>query len=193
MATKAKKKMVKKAPMVTTRAEKIRKDVEKQVREGLDRAINLLPPVPRKAVKDATVNVEKFRKTAEKQVRQGLAEATANVGKLRKTAEKQVRQGIDQAIGMIPPAQKKAFKTATTNLATARKDFRKRAEKLVAEVQDRTETIVGDVQERFAKVVEPVTRRLDVASRADVERLRTRLDHIERRIESQLRSTRSAA
>jgi len=106
------------------------------------------------------------------------------LSELQRVAEKQVRKGVDQAIEMLPPAPRKSVKQLQANVDRARHDFRKRSEKLVAEMRKRTEHLAANVQKRIENVVTPLTKGLDVASRAEVERLRRRLEHLEHRIES---------
>jgi len=103
---------------------------------------------------------------------------------LQRAAEKQVRKGVDQAIELLPPAPRKSVKQFQANVERARHDFRKRSEKLVAEVRKRTEHLAANVQKRIEDAVTPLTKGLDVASRTEVDRLRRRLEHLERRLES---------
>jgi BMFP domain-containing protein YqiC len=113
--------------------------------------------------------------------RKGLPQ---RIGELQREAEKRFNKGWDRAMELLPPAPRKAVKQFTTNVERARHDLRKRGDKVVADVRKRTESLTADVQKRIEGAVTPLTRRLDVASRSEVERLRRRLDHLERRIES---------
>ena len=139
------------AKTVTKRVAGVRKDAEKQIRTGMDRALNALPPAPRKAVKEFTANVEKTQNKLVKRA-EGLAKD------MRKRAE-----------GLV-------------------KDFSKRAEGVLKTVNKRTEGVTATIEKRFDGVVKPLTKRLDVASRSEVDRLRKRIEHLERRIETKSHS-----
>jgi len=117
------------------------------------------------------------------------------IATVRKTAEKRVNEGWERAMELLPPEPRKAVKRLTATVERTRHDLRKRAEKRVTEARKRAEKAVGtvrkraeglveEVHERAEKVVTPLVRRLDVASRADIERLRKRLEHVERRLET---------
>ena len=106
------------------------------------------------------------------------------INELQRRVEKRVRQGWDEAIELLPPAPRKAAQRLTANVERARHDLRKQADQLVADARKRAERLSGEVQKRVEDVVAPLTSRLDVASRTEVERLRKRVHELERRIES---------
>src|SRR5262245_57322480 len=101
---------------------------------------------------------------------------------LQRTVEKQMRKRLDQATDLLPPAPRKAVKRLTANVDRARDDLRKRGDKMVSEARKRVERFGAEVQKRLEGVVSPLTDRLDVASRSEVERLRKRLHELERRV-----------
>ena len=84
----------------------------------------------------------------------------------------------------MPPAPRKAVKRLTANVDRVRHDLVKRGDKLATDVRKRAERLGTDLQKRIEGVVTPLTHRLDVASRADVDRLRKRLHELERRMEA---------
>lgn len=107
------------------------------------------------------------------------------IGELQRTVEKEVRRRWDEATELLPPAPRKAVKRLTANVDRVRHDLVKRGDQLAAEARKRAERLGTDLQKRIEGVVTPLTHRLDVASRADVDRLRKRLHELERRMESQ--------
>lgn len=107
------------------------------------------------------------------------------IGQLQRTVEKEVLKRWEEATDMLPPAPRKAVKRLSANVDRVRHDLVKRGDKLAANVRRRAERIGTDLQKRIEGVVTPLTHRLDVASRADVDRLRKRLHELERRMESQ--------
>ena len=106
------------------------------------------------------------------------------IGELQRTVEKEVRKRFEEATDLLPPAPRKAVKRITANVDRVRHDFLKRGDKLAADVRKRAERMGADIQKRIEGVVTPLTQRLDVASRADVDRLRKRLHELERRMEA---------
>ena len=103
---------------------------------------------------------------------------------LQRTVEKELRKNWERATDMLPPAPRKAVKRMTANVERMQHDLQKRGDKLVADARKRAERLSTDVRKRFEEVVTPVTSRFDVASRAEVDRLRKRLHDLERRIET---------
>jgi polyhydroxyalkanoate synthesis regulator phasin len=106
------------------------------------------------------------------------------LGELQRAVEKEMRKRWEEATEMLPPAPRKAVKRLTANVDRMRHDLVKRGDKLAAEARKRAERLGTDLQKRIEGVVNPLTHRLDVASRADVDRLRRRVHDLERRIET---------
>jgi len=104
---------------------------------------------------------------------------------LQRTVGKELRKRWDEATDLLPPAPRKALKRLTGDMDRARKDLLRRGDKAVADVRSRAERLRGEVQKRLEGVIEPVTHRLDVASRAEFSRLQKRVHELERRIASQ--------
>ncbi len=106
------------------------------------------------------------------------------IGELQRTVEKEVRKRWEEATELLPPVPRKAVKRLTANVDRVRHDLVKRGDKLAAEARKRAERLGTDLQKRIGNVVTPLTNRFDVASRAEVDRLRKRLHELERRIEA---------
>jgi len=106
------------------------------------------------------------------------------IGELQRTIEKEAVKRWEKATELLPPAPRKAVKRLTANVDRVRHDLVKRGDKIATDVRKRAERFGTDLQKRIEGVVEPLTHRLDVASRADVDRLRKRLHELERRMES---------
>lgn len=103
---------------------------------------------------------------------------------LQRTVAKRLRKRWDEATDLLPPAPRKALKRLTGNVERARHDLVRRSDKAVADVRRRAERLRTEMQKRLEDVIEPITHRLDVASRADFTRLQKRVHDLERRIES---------
>ena len=106
------------------------------------------------------------------------------VAKLQRAAEKEMRKQWERVVEMLPPAVRKAAKRFTGDVDRARRDLRKRGERMIADARKARENFVAEAEKRFTTALTPVTRRLDIATRAEVERLRKRLEHVERRVQS---------
>ena len=111
-------------------------------------------------------------------------------GEFQTTVEKQFRKGLDQVEEMLPVEPRKAVKRLTADVDRMRHDLRKRGEtlrkrgeKMMADTRKRTERFAAEVQKRMEGAITPLTKNLDLASRTEVEKLRKRLEHLERRIE----------
>ena len=140
--------------------------------------------------------------TAKKKKVEGWTEALPRrLNEFQATVEKRVRKGLDQVTEMLPPEPRKAVKRMTAEVERVRTDLRKRGmtlrkrgekmvadtrkrgDKVLAETRKRGERLTAEFQKRMEGAITPLTKTLDLASRTEVERLRKRLDHLERRME----------
>jgi vacuolar-type H+-ATPase subunit H len=104
------------------------------------------------------------------------------VNELQKTAEKTLRQGVERTFELLPPAPRKAVKGWVADLDKARTNLRKRTDKVLSDARKRVDRVTSDVQKRVEQAVSPVTRNFSFASRKDIDSLRKRVEHIERRL-----------
>jgi polyhydroxyalkanoate synthesis regulator phasin len=102
--------------------------------------------------------------------------------KFRTRVEKEVNKRFDRAIEMLPVQQRRAVKRFTADVERFGTRLQKRGDKLVATVRKRYEEATHDLEKRVEHAVKPWTHRLDLATRTDVERLRKRVEHLERRV-----------
>lgn len=82
--------------------------------------------------------------------------------------------------------------TVTGILKDARKlqdDLRKRAERALEELDDRRTRILALLEEQGAKLVETVVKRLNLATREDLQALAKRLHEIESRLDALVKKT----
>lgn len=100
------------------------------------------------------------------------------------TVEKRVRKGLEEVTELLPAAPRKAVERLTADVERMRHDLRKRGDKVLADTRKRTEQLTAEIQKRVEGAITPLVRSLDVASRSEVERLRKRLEHLERRVET---------
>jgi len=102
---------------------------------------------------------------------------------VRNEVEKATRQAFERAIELLPPAPRKQVRDLTHRIEKAGTELQKRVERTRSDVEKRGERLVAAVAERAEKALTPVVRRFDVASRAEVDRLRKRIVALEKRAE----------
>ncbi len=134
----------------------------------------------KKSIKSKSIpeRVEELQAAASKQVKDTLEFLAEEPRKIVAN----LRADLDKRGKKIGKDAEKAVRGLRSDIEKRTKDLSKRAEKAVDETRKRAESFATDVRKQVEKAVEPVATRLDVASRADVDRLRKRLDQIEKRI-----------
>jgi len=138
---------------------------------------------------------------AKKKKVEGWAGILPRLTELQANVEKRVREGLDQVTDLLPAESRKTVKRMTAEVDRMRNDLRKRGlnlrkrgdkmfadtrkrgDKVVTDTRKRAERFTAELQKRAEGAITPLTRGLDLASRSEVERLRKRLDHLEKRIE----------
>lgn len=76
----------------------------------------------------------------------------------------------------------KALRESRSTATKQRRAVEHRAERAFTDARRGVESLVQEVRGRVEKAVAPLSARLDVASRSDVESLRKRLDKVEKRV-----------
>ena len=102
--------------------------------------------------------------------------------KFQTRVEKEVTKRLDRAVAMLPTEQRRAVKRFTADVERFGTKLQKRGDKLMANVRKRYEEATHDMTKRVENAVKPWTHRLDLVTRADVDRLRKRVEHLERRV-----------
>lgn len=100
------------------------------------------------------------------------------VEELQAAAGRQMHEAID-FLGTEP---RRVAKQVRTGLTKRGRKLGRRAEHAVADVRTRAGSLAHDVRVQVEKAVEPLRARLDVATRAEVERLRKRVDVLEKKL-----------
>jgi hypothetical protein len=152
--------------------------LQKSAGNGWEEALKRLPTAQRKTVKEFTANVEKARVTLRKRAERLFKE----VGKRAEGAVKDVNKRTEKAAAQAQKRVEGAFAPLTKRAEGVLKDFEKRAEKASARVEKGLEGIVS-----------PLTKRLDLASRRDIDKLRKRIDLLEKRLVAKPKVTHTAA
>ena len=134
----------------------------------------------KKATKAKTLpeRIEEIQAAASKQ----MHEAIDFIGTEPRRVVDELRSELGKASKKLSHRAEKAVQDLRSDIDKRRKDLTKRADKAVKDTRKRAEAFAKDVRKQVEQAVEPVTTRLDVASRTDVDRLRKRLDQVEKRI-----------
>jgi polyhydroxyalkanoate synthesis regulator phasin len=93
-----------------------------------------------------------------------------------------LRAGLERTGRKLSQRAEKAAKSLRADVDKRRRDLTKRAEHVARDARKRAEAVVGDVRRQVESAVAPMTKRFDIASRSEVDRLRKRLDQLEKRL-----------
>ncbi|HVN83978.1 MAG TPA: hypothetical protein VMW17_03940 [Candidatus Binatia bacterium] len=112
-----------------------------------------------------------------------MAQLPKRMAAARRDVEKVTRQALERAIELLPPAPRKQVKELRHRLERAGTELQHQMKRTRHDVEKRGERLVANVTERAEKALAPLVRRLDVPSRAEVDRLRKRITALEKRAE----------
>jgi hypothetical protein len=99
----------------------------------------------------------------------------------RARTEKLVNKTWKQALELLPAGPRKRVKTAAARVEKRATDLQKRGERVLKNARRQGENLVSRVETRAVEAMKPIVRRLDIASRNDIERLSRRVAQLERR------------
>lgn len=99
----------------------------------------------------------------------------------RARTEKMVNRTWKQALDLLPPGPRKRVKAAVARVEKAATNLQKRGEKALKNARKQGENFIDRVETRAVEAAKPMVKRLDLASRHDVERLSRRVAQLERR------------
>ncbi len=105
-----------------------------------------------------------------------LREAQKEAAKLLQTMQERVND-------MLPPASRKRLAQLETRFGRVRKEVERVRTQALRQAETRARRAFDEVGQRATAAVRPVVALLDLASKADVERLRKRIGDLERRID----------
>jgi hypothetical protein len=145
------------------------------------------------AKRNATTIETLVRRDLPKQLRQA-----------RTRTEKLVNRTWKQALDLLPTGPRKRVKTAVARVDKAAANLQRRVDKAATNLQKRSEralknarkrseNLVDRVETRAVEVAKPIVKRLDIASRHDVERLSRRVAQLERRVSRKPKTRQHAA
>ena len=125
---------------------------------------------------------------ATKRTQKGLlAQLPKRVTAARHDVEKVTRKAFERAMEWLPAAPRKQVRELTHRIEKAGTELQRRVERTRHEAEKRGERLVATVTDRAEKALSPLVRRFDVASRAEVDRLRKRVAALEKRTEQPMK------
>jgi len=104
------------------------------------------------------------------------------VNSLQTQVTKQMREGWEEVLHRLPPEWRKAVKRLLAEVDHTSTAWMRRAERLVNTARKRLERMAARAEKQVTGAVEPISRRFDLPSRMEVDRLRRRIDQLERRM-----------
>lgn len=111
-----------------------------------------------------------------------LHEAIDFLGTGPRKVARELQADLEKTRRKLSQRAEKAAKTLQADVEKSRRDLAKRAGHAARDARRRVEAVAGNVRRQVEGAVAPVTKRLDVASRSEVDRLRKRLDQVEKRL-----------
>jgi poly(hydroxyalkanoate) granule-associated protein len=100
------------------------------------------------------------------------AEGERVVGRIRKDAGE-----------LLSKDRQKAVKDLLAQAQKLRGDIQKRAERAVKDLDERRQQIIAAIEKQAEKSVEPIVRSLNIPTRDEVEKLKKRIAHLEKRLD----------
>ena len=104
-----------------------------------------------------------------------LREAQGQAAKFLRNARKQVDR-------YLPETSRKSISQLQTRVERATKDIEKARDRALKQARTRVESFLGEVEKTAAGVIKPIVDRLDIATKGDVDRLRKRVNELEKRV-----------
>lgn len=135
--------------------------------------------------------VDKARTRAEKIIGSALKQAVEALPSQPRKALKDATAQFEKVTAAVQKRQARALKDVTAQIGQVASAVQKRQARVLKEVTARRDRLVATVEKQAVAVVKPIVARLDVASRADVNRLSKRVAQLEKRVSG--RSKQAAA
>jgi BMFP domain-containing protein YqiC len=88
------------------RLAELRRTTERRVRKGLDETLDMLPPVPRKALKRLTANVDRARNDLEKTGNRLVADARKRAERFAEDMQKRVESSVGPLMNRLDVASR---------------------------------------------------------------------------------------
>jgi hypothetical protein len=124
------------------------------------------------ALEGLTDRAEKVRIQANKRFR-----------RVRRRTEKALEDGWEALLKRLPTRTRRTMRDAEKRLRKATAELDRRRARAVKTAEKRGRDLLDRVESEAIEAVKPLAKRLDFASKSDVERLSHRVSRLERRVE----------
>lgn len=119
---------------------------------------------------------------AEAKSRLALKEVRASVKRMQTEGERLMNRIRHDAQALAQRGRKQTLNGFLTDARKLQDDLRKRAERMLKDLDERRAGIVASLDEQVTRLAEAVVKRLNVARQDDLAELRRRVDELERRL-----------
>jgi poly(hydroxyalkanoate) granule-associated protein len=116
-------------------------------------------------------------------LRNRLHAVQTTFNRVQKEGERVVGRLRKDAGDLLGKDRKKAVQELLSQAQKLRNDIQKRAERALKDLEERTQQLISAIEKQAGKGVEPILRSLNLASRDEVDKLKKRLNQIEKRLE----------
>jgi poly(hydroxyalkanoate) granule-associated protein len=116
-------------------------------------------------------------------LRARLRQVQSTFRKAQAEGERVIERIRKDAGDLLGKNRKKAVQDLLAQAQKLRGDLQKRAERAMKDLEERGQKIVSAIEKQAEKSVEPIVRGLNLPTRDEVEKLKKKVAHIEKRLE----------
>ena len=119
----------------------------------------------------------------DKGLRGRLEQVQGTLKRVQAEGERVIERIRKDAGDLLGKNRQKAVKDLLAQAQKLREDLQKRAERAVKDLEERGQRIVAVIEKQAEKGVEPIIHGLNLPTRDEVEKLKKRISHLEKRID----------
>jgi poly(hydroxyalkanoate) granule-associated protein len=112
-----------------------------------------------------------------------LRQVQSTLKRVQTEGERVVGRIRKDAGDILSKDRKRAVQDLFTQAQKLRTDLQKRAERAVRDLEERGQRIVTAIEKQAEKSVEPIVRGLNLPTRDELEKLKKRIAHLEKRLD----------
>lgn len=116
-------------------------------------------------------------------LRARLHRVQTTLNRVQKEGERVVGRLSKDARDLLGKDRKKAVQDLLSQAQKLRADIQRRAERTVKEIEERGQKIVAAIEKQAEKGLEPLIRSFNLPTRDELEKLKKRVAHVEKRLE----------
>jgi polyhydroxyalkanoate synthesis regulator phasin len=116
-------------------------------------------------------------------LRARLHQVQTTLQRVQKEGERVVGRLRKDAKDLLGRDRQKAIQDLLSQAQKLRNDIQRRAERTIKDIEERGQKIVAAIEKQAEKGLEPLVRSLNLPTRDEVEKLKKRIAHVEKRLE----------